>query len=146
MTAPEESGTLGFAPGCDLPASAVLIVDDDDSIRTLSKWVIQRAGYSVLTARDGPEAIECYARELDHIGLVLLDLTMPRMTGAEVLAELRKFRKRIPVVLITGYGEDALRDEERVGVAGVIQKPFSPETLRTLLARYIPAAARKQPA
>lgn len=127
--------------------TAVLIIDDDDAIRVLSQWVAQRAGYAVLTARDGPEGIEVFRRESRHIGLVLLDLTMPRMTGAEVLASLASFGTRIPIVLITGYGEEALRAEERVGVCGVIQKPFTPDTLRRLFAQYLPVPAErpKQP-
>ena len=115
----------------------VLIIDDDDAIRALSQCVIQRAGFEVLTARDGPEGIECFRKESARIGLVLLDLTMPRMTGGEVISALATLRINVPVVLITGYGEEAVRDDERAGVAGLLQKPFTPEDLRGLLARYL---------
>ena len=118
----------------------VLIIDDDDAIRALSQWVIQRAGYQVLTARDGPEGLACFRKESSRIGLVLCDLTMPRMSGAEVIAGLVGCGANVPIVLITGYGEDAVRDDERAGVAGVLQKPFSPDDLRGLLARYLGAA------
>jgi CheY-like chemotaxis protein len=118
----------------------VLIIDDDDAIRALSQWVIQRAGYVVLTARDGPEGLELFRKESGRIGLVLCDLTMPRMTGAEVIAGLNSCGAHVPIVLITGYGEDAVRDDERTGVAAVLQKPFSPDDLRGLLARYLGAA------
>jgi CheY-like chemotaxis protein len=118
----------------------VLIIDDDDAIRALSQWVIQRAGYPVLTARDGPEGLECFQREADRIGLVLLDLTMPRMSGAEVISGLMELRANVPVVLITGYGEDSVRDEEKVGISGVLQKPFTPEDLRGVLDRYLKRA------
>jgi len=119
----------------------VLIIDDDDAIRALSQWVIQRAGYEVLTARDGPEGLEIFRKESTRIGLVLCDLTMPRMSGAEVIAGLNQSGTHIPIVLITGYGEDAVREDERTGVAGVLQKPFSPDDLRGLLTRYLGAAA-----
>jgi CheY-like chemotaxis protein len=114
-----------------------LIIDDDDSIRVLSHWVAQRAGHVALTARDGPEGLELYRREAHRIGLILLDLTMPRMTGAEVVAELHKINANVPIVLVTGYGEDAVRDEEKIGVSGVLQKPFTPDALRALLDRYL---------
>lgn len=124
----------------------VLIVDDDDAIRALAQWVAQRAGYETLTSRDGPEALECFKVNHPRIGLVLLDLTMPRMTGAEVVAGLRNFRTQVPIVLITGYGADSVRDEEKVGVAGVLQKPFTPDDLRRLLENYLGKAAVPGPA
>lgn len=121
------------------PADApkVLIVDDDEGIRALAQWVVVRAGFQALTARDGPEALDRYRTSVDSIRLVLLDLTMPRMTGAEVVAGLQQIRKGIPVVLITGYGAEAVRDEEKVGVSGILQKPFKPEDLRRVLDHFL---------
>lgn len=118
-------------------APTVLIIDDDDAIRALAQWVSQRAGYHVLAARDGPEGLENFRRHSDRIGLVLLDLSMPRMSGGEVVFALRSFRTTVPVVLITGYGEDAVRDDEKIGVSGVLQKPFTPDDLRVVLDRYL---------
>lgn len=119
----------------------MLIVDDDDAIRALAQWVAQRAGYQTLTARDGPEGLEAFQQNHSRVGLVLLDLTMPRMTGAEVVAGLRNFRTSVPIVLITGYGVDAVRDEEKDGIAGVLQKPFTPDDLRRVLQQYLKPAA-----
>ena len=118
-------------------APAVLIIDDDDAIRALAQWVAQRAGYSALTARDGPEGLETYQHFSDRIGLILLDLTMPRMTGGEVVSALRALPTNVPVVLITGYGEDAVRDDEKIGISGVLQKPFTADDLRAVLDRYL---------
>lgn len=118
----------------------MLIIDDDDAIRALSQWVAQRAGYQALTARDGPEGLDCFRRNAATIGLVLLDLTMPRMTGAEVIAALHELKTTVPVVLITGYGEEAVRDDEKIGVSGVLQKPFTPDDLRSVLSRYLKAS------
>jgi DNA-binding NtrC family response regulator len=114
---------------------AVLIVDDDESVRALARWVVERAGYPAVTARDGDEALEQFRADPGAYGLVLLDLTMPRMSGEEVLVGLRSIRPNIPVVVITGYGEDAVRDSEREGIAGFLQKPFSPDALRAMLQR-----------
>lgn len=121
----------------------VLIIDDDEAIRALSQWIIQRAGYPVLTARDGPEGLECFRRESDRIGLILLDLTMPRMTGAEVISGLLALRANVPIVLITGYGEDAVREDEKIGVASVLQKPFTPDDLRRVLEQHVKGASAK---
>ncbi len=136
-----ETNFEGDSPALSHGPSVVLIIDDDDAIRALSQWVIQRAGFEVLTARDGPEGLECFSKNSARIGLVLCDLTMPRMSGAEVISGLVKLGSNVPIVLITGYGEDAVRDDERIGIAGVLQKPFSPEDLRGLLTRYLRSAA-----
>jgi CheY-like chemotaxis protein len=120
--------------------SSVLIIDDDDAIRALSQWVAQRAGYAAMTARDGPEGLECVRTHAAEIGLVLLDLTMPRMTGSEVLAGLRELGVHVPVVLITGYGEDAVRDDEKIGVVGVLAKPFTPAALLGVLHQHLKKA------
>lgn len=114
---------------------AVLIVDDDESVRALARWVVERAGYPAVVARDGDEALEKFRADPGSFGLVLLDLTMPRMSGEEVLVGLRSIRPGVRVVIITGYGEDAVRDGEAQGIAGFLQKPFSPDALRAMLQR-----------
>jgi CheY-like chemotaxis protein len=114
---------------------AVLIVDDDESVRALARWVVERAGYPAVTARDGDEALEKFRADPGAFGLVLLDLTMPRMSGEEVLVGLRSIRPSVRVVIITGYGEDAVREGEGAEIAGFLQKPFSPDALRAMLQR-----------
>ncbi len=113
----------------------VLIVDDDESVRALARWVVEKAGYPVAVARDGDEALEKFRADPGSFGLVLLDLTMPRMSGEEVLVGLRSIRPGVRVVIVTGYGEESVRDSEREGVAGFLQKPFSPDALRAMLQR-----------
>lgn len=121
-------------------APLVLIIDDDEAIRVLSQWIVQRAGYRAITARDGPEGIELVKVHGSDISLILLDLTMPRMGGGEVAAELQRMGIHAPVVLVTGYGEEGLREDERCGVAGVLQKPFTPDILRTAVGKYLKRA------
>jgi signal transduction histidine kinase/CheY-like chemotaxis protein len=118
---------------------AVLVVDDDEAVRALARWVVERAGFRVVTARDGDEAINVFRADPGAFRLVLLDLTMPRMSGAEALAGLRAIRPNVPVVVITGHREDALAEDEQVGVLGFLQKPFSPDTLRGVLHRHLGA-------
>jgi CheY-like chemotaxis protein len=128
-------------PGAGLQ-SAVLIVDDDDAVRALARWVVEKSGYAAVTARDGDEAITRFSSDPGAYGLVLLDLTMPRMSGEETLVALRSIRKDVPVVIITGYGEDAVREGERAGIAGFLQKPFSPDALRVMLQRCVSVPGR----
>ena len=114
---------------------AVLIVDDDESVRALARWVVERAGYAAVTARDGDEALERFRADPGAYGLVLLDLTMPRMSGEEVMVGLRAVRPNVQIVVITGYGEDVVRESDRAGITGFVQKPFSPDALRAMLKR-----------
>lgn len=148
--ASENEGTAaGTAAPMAAPASApaqgvcaaggtILIVDDDDAVRALAKWVVERAGYRAVDARDGSEALKAFKTDPGAFRLVLLDLTMPRMSGAEVLVGLRAIRPSVPVVIITGHGEDSLDDKEFEGVKGFLQKPFAPDTLRAILSRNVP--------
>ncbi len=114
----------------ELPASAILLVDDDPAVREFVTEALERAGGSVLLAKNGAEAIDVYRRQADDVALVLLDMTMPEMNGAEALRELRRIRPDVRVVLMSGFSEQlaiqALGDR---GPDGFLQKPFFPETL-----------------
>jgi CheY-like chemotaxis protein len=108
----------------------VLIVDDDNTVRLLAQTVLQRAGYSTLVAVDGLTALELFARHADEIGLVLLDMTMPRMSGGEVLRTLRALRPELPVVVSSGYLEaEAAEQFGPLGPGGFLQKPYDSSRL-----------------
>ena len=127
--------SVASKPGAGGIHGAVLIVDDDESVRALARWVVERAGYSAVTARDGDEALDRFRADPGAYGLVLLDLTMPRMSGEEVMVGLRAIRPNVQIVVITGYGEEVVRETDRAGITGFLQKPFSPDALRAMLKR-----------
>jgi len=107
-------------------SGAVLVVDDEEVVRELAKKALERYGYTVLLADSGPAAIDACKRHPGEIALVVLDLSMPHMTGEEVLLELRKIRPEVKVVVSSGYSEDetmALFKGQRV--SGFIQKPYT---------------------
>lgn len=111
---------LNWAEGKGL----VLIVDDEESLRSMSRIMLEKMGFSVLTAADGMEAVEVFGDRHSEIALVMLDVTMPRMNGEEVFWELRSIRKDIPVLLLSGYGEQILsRALLEDSHADFIQKP-----------------------
>ena len=85
---------------------AVLIVDDESSIRSYLRKFFQKKGFLVFEAENGKSGLECLKK--DTVNLILLDLKMPEMNGAEFLAELRQEKIKIPVILITGYPESHL--------------------------------------
>ena len=122
----------------ELKPNTVLIADDDEVLRALARWVVENSGARAVTARDGVEAVTLFRERPNDFCLVLMDLTMPRMSGEEVLVELRKIRADVPIILVTGYGESSLSDREREYMAGLLQKPFSPDSLKATIAPFLP--------
>jgi DNA-binding response OmpR family regulator len=102
----------------------VLVVDDEDNIRSFARRALERAGYRVLAARDGVEAMAIYRAHQAEIGAVLLDLTMPIMDGRQVLGHLRAHRSRVRVVLSSGFSEDDLAARGEAGTEPFLQKPY----------------------
>lgn len=112
------------APHAPAAEGAILVVDDDESMRHLVVDVLATAGYRTIQASDGREAVE--AIRLSQPILAFVDLSMPRVTGVEVMREARKYAPSLPVVLMTGYATqiaiEALGDEKPYAI---LSKPFA---------------------
>jgi CheY-like chemotaxis protein len=103
----------------------VLVVDDEAGVREVAARMLERQGFTALAAADGQEAIRIFKEHASDITTVLLDVTMPDMSGQEVFVEMRKIRPDIRVILVSGYNEeDAVRQFGHQDLAGFIQKPF----------------------
>ena len=130
-----------FTPLEPVPHAArrrVLLVDDEPGVRYVASQALMRAGFEVITAATGRDALAQIGDRTDDIGLVILDLTMPDLDGRATLAELRKLRPSLRVVLTSGYSEqDALREFGDGALAGFLQKPFAPHTLIDCVTRAI---------
>ncbi|MCZ6783841.1 MAG: PAS domain S-box protein, partial [Proteobacteria bacterium] len=108
----------------------VLIVDDDDSIRAIAGNSLKAAGFEVLSAANGREAVELFGREPDQIRCVLLDLTMPEMDGREAFVELCRIRPSVRVILCSGYTEhDVVPRFLGRGPTGFLKKPYGAQEL-----------------
>jgi len=108
----------------------VLVVDDDESVVQLASETLERAGFRALGFSDVSEAIAAFRRRADEISVVLLDRTMPELSGEAAFAELRSIRPDAPIVLVSGYTEEIARQAfAGKGLAGFVQKPFLPATL-----------------
>ncbi|MFN7959079.1 MAG: CHASE domain-containing protein [Holophagaceae bacterium] len=106
-------------------SGTVLVVDDESIIRDLARSALENAGFEVLEARDGLEALECFERSREPIDLVLLDMTMPRMGGAETFRRLRGLAPAIKVLLTSGYTQkESLESLADLPPDGFLQKPF----------------------
>ncbi len=106
----------------------ILVVDDESRMRKLVRDFLERAGFQVLEAGDGMDALDVFYDNQD-IGLIILDVMMPKMDGWEVCREIRK-ESKVPLIMLTARGEE--RDELNgfeLGVDEYISKPFSPKIL-----------------
>lgn len=115
-------------------ARTVLVVDDEEMIRTLTEKALRYYGISVLAAADGEEAVRIYQANIASIGCVLLDLSMPRLDGEQTFTRLQELDPLARVVLMTGYpmSEAEARFGGR-GLAAFLQKPFELAELRRVV-------------
>ena len=119
-------------------ARAVLMIDDEEMICNTAHAFFDDKGLTMYTAADGASGIESFRAHQQEIGLVLMDLRMPRMNGVEAFAFIRKLSPNVPGVLMTGFGYDRpTEDFTDVGFAEVVAKPFTFEELSELFARYL---------
>jgi CheY-like chemotaxis protein len=110
----------------NLGPGTILVVDDDEGVRELTRHGLAHRGYEVLLANDGIEAIDILARHSGDISVIVLDLSMPRMNGAEALPEIRKIRPGINVIISSGYNEaETMALFKDQPVSGFIQKPYT---------------------
>ena len=108
----------------------VLLVDDEEIVIGVGKQMLEKLGFSVLTATSGREAIDIYRINKDRIGLVVLDMIMPGMGAGDAYDELQAIDPAIKVLLSSGYGADQQTNEVlKRGCKGFIQKPFNMQML-----------------
>lgn len=104
---------------------SVLVIDDEEVVRSISAAVLSRAGYEVILAANGPEGIKLFERHKEDVICVFLDLTMPYMRGNLVFARLKAIHREVPVYLMSGYAnQQALKEFDTQEILGFIQKPF----------------------
>lgn len=126
-------------PGRTSPALSVLVVEDEDAVRSMTRRVLERRGHTVRTAADPAEALELAGDPGVDFDLLLTDLVMPGTNGAELAERIVALRPGTPVVYMSGYVEEAVR--RRVGSVGrgpLLEKPFRAQTLL----RVVEAVAR----
>ncbi len=121
LVVPEIFGNVEALRG----SGTLLLVDDEDSIRMVAKRMLEQLGYQILTASSGAEALEIYRREQDRINLVILDMIMPGMGGAEFYQKVKEMDPMVKVLLSSGYSQEGEAQEVMsAGADGFIQKPY----------------------
>ncbi len=125
----EEKESATPAPpkrGCE----SVLIAEDNESVRMLSKEILERYGYDVIEAVDGDDAIRKYKENKEKIQILLLDVVMPKKNGKEVYEEIVKIRPDIKKLFMSGYTSDIIHEQGIIDEGiHIIYKPLSPEVL-----------------
>jgi CheY-like chemotaxis protein len=108
----------------------ILVVDDEEHVRGLAKRVLESFAYTVLTARNGEEALEVYKLNRSRIDLVVLDLMMPRLGGEKCLDELLMINPAVKVIISTGYILDPEQKQQLDKfVKGFLDKPYQVDQL-----------------
>ena len=118
-----------FAPG------VILVVDDENGVRTSTKLLLEQLGFVARVARDGHEAIEIVRELSGRLDAVLLDRTMPRLDGVQTMKALREIAPKLPIVLTSGQGDMSTLPERP---DAVLAKPYSTSELLTTLRRVMP--------
>jgi two-component system cell cycle sensor histidine kinase/response regulator CckA len=110
--------------------ATILLVEDEPPVRSTVRRLLERHGYQVLEASNGHDALSLIAARGSEIQLVVSDMVMPGMGGMELASRLRAISPRIPVLLMTGYTEEAIaRTGDRPHDGLIIEKPFSQHTM-----------------
>jgi PAS domain S-box-containing protein len=139
-----EASAEPVSPHATGGSETLLLVEDEDSVRRLAAKILAREGYTVLEASNGLEALEVASRHTSRIDLVVSDVVMPLMSGAELIDRLHVVRPGVPVLLMSGYTGDALsrlnldQQAERF-----LEKPFTPAALATKVRALLDEARRE---
>ena len=108
----------------------ILVVDDDEAVRSVTFEMLKRLGFEVTTADSGASALEQATHQ--SFDLVLLDLAMPNMSGVEVFSSLKKIKPESRVIFMTGYSKDEFSDllTDNEDTTSVLSKPFPMQELK----------------
>jgi PAS domain S-box-containing protein len=129
------------------PHETVLMVEDEDDLRVITGRILTRAGYHVLTASGGEQAIHLAQTHPGPIHLLLTDVIMPKMTGNDVADRIRAIRPGIPVLYMSGYAEPVLTENGTLpeGVT-IVEKPFTSRELLDRIGKFLQSAGPQAPA
>ncbi len=143
----------GVAPKFEKPSAersewrgsgTILVVEDEEGVREVAERMLQDIGFDTIGAEDGRHALDLMETVGDRVTAVLLDLSMPRMGGAETFRRLREMKPDLPILMMSGYTEQVVApqfDNAGPGTTGFLQKPFLAEDLIAVLRRFAETAA-----
>ena len=142
----EPERTPEAAPRCESPScsATILMAEDDDMVRSLTMEVLEDAGYTILEAANGAEAVELFKANRDRIDLVLLDVIMPQMSGQQAWEKIHAIRPDLPVIFSSGYSFNELKENTLIAEKGrLIQKPYTPDRLMDVIAKTLASSPNR---
>jgi PAS domain S-box-containing protein len=140
-----ELATPSLAPPVPMPKGneKVLLVEDEEGVRTLARLTLERCGYTILVARDGAEAVQIAEKHPGPIHLLITDVVMPGMGGQKLAEAMALCKPGIKALFMSGYTDDAV---VRHGIlhseVPFLQKPFTPETIAQMVRKVLDAPVR----
>jgi PAS domain S-box-containing protein len=123
----------------------ILVVDDEPSVREITRTTLETFGYRVLTACEGAEAVALYVTHRDEVKAVLTDMMMPMMDGPATIRALMKINPQIPIIASSGHAEsDRVAEAAKLGVKSFLPKPYTAEKLLVMLDGVVGGAMGKE--
>ena len=119
----------------------ILVVEDEPVVRSLARSALEDAGYRVLVAEHGGDAVELIANDRGTVAAVLLDANMPVMTGAEAATRIRALRPALPIIVSSGYNEEETLPQFAAVTPHFLQKPYGPQSLTEAVGRVLSLCA-----
>src|SRR5690606_28767714 len=141
---PERVPSSQAAPPDYAGRGLVLLVDDDERVRKVTELLLREVGFDVVTAETGDQALRLFASEPSRFRLVLLDLTMPDLSGDQVFERVRGLRPDIPVLVSSGYDEQDTMARFGGGAVEFLPKPYRFEVLQRKL-RKLCGSSEQEP-
>jgi CheY-like chemotaxis protein len=133
----DECGTQQAVGGQE----TILVAEDEPMVRDLAVRILSRAGYTVLQAADGAEAVELFRDHVSEISLAVLDAVMPKLTGHQAYERIRLENPQLPVVFCSGYDPETGQVKPLVEQGmRMVQKPFDPEVLLRVVREVLDAS------
>jgi two-component system cell cycle sensor histidine kinase/response regulator CckA len=137
-----------MADAADQKKATIMIVDDQEMVRSLVADLLTDLNYTVITAKDGREAVDTYRGLMDEaheqeriehpVDLVILDMVLPNCDGKETFERLREMNPGVRVIISSGYDvDDRVQELRNRGAVGFLQKPYHIETLLNLVRKVL---------
>jgi len=123
----------------NIDGDTILLIEDDDEVRTLYRMIFEFNGYRVVEAVDGEDGIAKFIEHQNEIRLMIIDVMMPNKNGREAYEEIRRIKNEVKVIFTSGFNSEMTRQLKDAGL-NYMQKPFSPQDLllriKAALAEY----------